>query len=55
MKIEKIVQSTDDFIEKILEKVKKYQSNPIKETDNEVIEIPFEEYKHKIIKINDTS
>lgn len=50
MKIEKIVQSTDDFIEKILEKVKKYQSNPIKEIDNEVIEIPFEEYKHKIIK-----
>lgn len=49
-KIERIVQSTNDFIQKILEKVKKYPVNSIKEVDNEVIEIPFEEYKHTLIQ-----
>jgi|LauGreDrversion4_2_1035121.scaffolds.fasta_scaffold347738_1 hypothetical protein len=50
LKIEQIVNSTSDFIERILEKVKKYKVITKTEQDNEVIEIPFEEFKHSLIQ-----
>ena len=50
IKVEQILQSTNDFIKKILGKLTKF-NGLIKEDENsEVIEIPFEEFKNSMIK-----
>ena len=49
IKVEKILQSTNEFIFKILGKFRK-SNGIVKEENSEVIEIPFEEFKNSIIK-----